>query len=74
MKVVGIDLIFLLALLSHNSDKWLGGNHHISAADSGFSVCDNSCFCVILKCFTYRLWPKIYGEFCSIYLHISIEC
>jgi hypothetical protein len=43
-KVVGRDLIFLLDLLSLNSDKWFGGNHHISAAESGFLVCNKLLF------------------------------
>jgi hypothetical protein len=31
-------------MVSLNSDKWLGRNHHISVAESGFSVCNKLLF------------------------------
>jgi hypothetical protein len=43
-KVVGRDLIFLLTLVSFNSDQWLGRNCDISATESGFSVYDKLLF------------------------------
>jgi hypothetical protein len=43
MKVVGIIFIFLTALSSLNSNKWLEISHQISAAVSVFSDCTVIC-------------------------------